>query len=215
MRRADPLPWIAMAMLVGVIAGCGTERGTAAAPTPAATAAVTPSPTPAAISAAVLGPFAFDAPATWTITRAGHPQHYRTVQGFVATPGASARETCGPEYIPGLGGCDEQIGVPDGGVVVAFTSRVQPPCLADARATVASDVAAGWRPMTIDGLPAAYDAVPVDPSGFTRTWEIAGPQPGDCSVYEVRAQFGAAAEERVPVVDAIVASLTIEVPSGS
>ena len=59
-----------------------------------------------------LGPFAFDAPRDWTITPTGNPSHYFEIFGFVAAPPATATETCGPDYIPGGGACDDTVTLP-------------------------------------------------------------------------------------------------------
>ena len=192
---------VAAAAAVAVALGaCGALAGTPA-----------PTPTPP-IAGGIVGPFAFSYPSSWTVVIAGAPQHYRTVFGFAVSPPATAAESCGPDFLSGLGGCDERVSVPAGTVVVTLSAWVQPTCAPNAQAIVAADVASGWTSLSVDGLAAAFDDTAAAASGFTRTWEIAGPAKGDCNVYEVKAQFGASAADLGPAVDALVASMQFRLP---
>jgi hypothetical protein len=196
MRAVAPaLAAVAVALAAG---GCG-----------ALSATPTPTPVPEIIGGQV-GPFSFSYPSAWSFEIAGAPQHYRTVFGFVVAPPATARETCGPDAASA--GCDEQVTVPSGSVAITMAAWAQPDCVQTAQEIVAADVAQGWMSVTVGGRPAAYDQAAADPAGFTRTWEIAGPAKGDCSVYELKAQFGASAAGLAPKVDALVASINIRIP---
>ncbi len=191
---------LAAALVLLTANACGILSGTP-----------TPSPT-SPIAGGIVGPFSFSYPSSWTVGIAGAPQHYRTVFGFVTSPPAAARESCGPDYIAGLGGCAELVQAPEGTVALTMAGWTQPPCTQNAQAVVSADVASGWEAQTIGGLPAAYDKKAADPAGFTRTWEIAGPAKGDCTVYEVKAQFGPSATALAAEVDMLVASIHIRIP---
>ena len=153
----------AVAAMVAVSA-CGGTAGTPA-PTP-----TSPSP----IAGGIVGPFAFSYLSSWFVVAAGAPQHYRTVFGFVVSPPATAAESCGPDVLAGMGGCDEQVDVPAGAVAVTLSAWVQPPCKPNAQAIVAADVASGWTSRTVAGLAAALDDTAAAAAGFTCSWEIAG-----------------------------------------
>ncbi len=191
---------LAAALVLLTAGGCGILSAT---PTPAPT-----SP----IAGGTVGPMIFSYPSSWTTSTAGAPQKDRTVFGFVASPPATATQSCGPDYVAGGGGCAELVSVPEGTVVLTMSGWTESACSQTAQAIVSADVASGWASQTIGGRQAAYDQAAVDPSGFTRTWEIVGPQKGDCTVYEVKAQFGPSAAGLAGDVDALVASLRIMIP---
>ncbi len=195
---------LALGLAAGVVllatGGCGTLSAT-------------PSPTPTSpIAGGVVGPFYFSHPSSWTTSTAGAPQRDRTVLGFVVSPPATAVQSCGPDYVVGGGGCAELVSVPDGTVVLTMSGWTQSSCSMTAQAVVSAEVASGWTSQTIGGLPAAYDHGAAAPGGFTRTWEIAGPTKGDCTVYEVKAQFGPSATALAADVDALVASIQVRIP---
>jgi hypothetical protein len=191
---------LAAAFALLAVGGCGILSAT---PTPAPT-----SP----IAGGVVGPMSFTYPSSWSTSTAGAPQKDRTVFGFVTSPPATATQSCGADYVAGGGGCAELVSVPEGTVVLTMSGWTQSACSQDAQAIVSSDVASGWTSQTIGGLAAAYDHAAADLGGFTRTWEIAGPQKGDCTVYEVKAQFGPSATGLASEVDTLMASLRIMTP---
>ncbi len=195
---------LALGLAAGVVlltvSGCGILSGT---PTPAPT-----SP----IAGGIVGPMTFSYPSSWATSAAGAPQKDRTIFGFVVSPPATATQSCGPDYVAGGGGCAALVSVPAGTVVLTMSGWTESSCSQTAAQVVSADVASGWTSQTIGGLPAAYDHAASDAAGFTRTWEIAGPAKGDCTVYEVKAQFGPSAAALATDVDTLVASIQIRIP---
>ena len=191
-----------LAVLAVALAAAGC-----AAPTP------TPGPTPTPLSQVVLGPFAFSAPTSWTVVATGNPAHYETLYGFVAAPPATATETCGPNYIPGLGACDDTLTVPSGSVVVSFRQFVNGACHPTAAGQLAQDEAAGWTPTQVSGLTSAVDRPVLGESGATWTWHLAGPGADGCELDEVKARFGDKSTALGAAVDALAASLEVSAPA--
>lgn len=163
---------------------------------------------------AQVGPLSFDYPAFWTLTPVGHPKHYETVLAFLASD-AIARESCGPDYVPGMGGgCADTYEIAPGGVVIRL-SQLDPPAPAGKGVAylVAQDVAAGWQARTVAGQPAAYDPAYTDastpPGGKTVAWFVAGLDAGNTVGYAIVATVNGADPAAWRAVDAIVASLSI------
>jgi hypothetical protein len=178
--------------LASVLAACGS-----------------PAPSAPTVRHSTLGPFAFDAPSGWQLIPTGNPSHYQTIFGFLAAPPATASETCGPDYIPGLGGCDDSIAVPAGSVVVSFRGFVNGACYPNATSQLADDRAAGWTDAKVAGLVGAANRPALADAADTWTWQYAKPGADTCFLYEVRARFGPKSAGVAPLVDAMVGSLVI------
>ncbi len=117
----------------------------------------------------------FTYPGDWTLTVVDRPLHYETVLAFLTSPGASARESCGPDYIPGLGGgCTDTYSVPPGSAVLRLSEWAGPPAI---KGPIVDLLDAGWQPVTIAGRPAAYSGDEVgSTTGTDRVeWRIAAP----------------------------------------
>jgi hypothetical protein len=184
---------ITWAVLVIGISGC-------AGPAPSGSAS---------LAHGVLGSFAFDYPAGWTLTPTGNPAHYGTIFGFLAAPPATASETCGPDYLPGLGPCDDTLSTPPGSVVIAFREFENGACHPDAEQMVADARASGWTPLTVSGLTSSANRPPLGAAAATWTWDMAETGQAYCVIAEVRASFGPASSSLGPAVDGIVASLQL------
>jgi hypothetical protein len=156
-----------------------------------------------------LGPFAFDAPGTWTRIPTGNPAHYETIFGFLAAPPATVSETCGPNYTPGGGSCNDTLATPDGSVLVSFRWFVNGACYPDAAGQLAVDLAAGWSATTVSGLAAAVDHPVLGDGATAWTWQLGAPGTGACDLYEVKASFGPKSASLGPAVDALVGSLKV------
>jgi hypothetical protein len=161
-----------------------------------------------------VGPLSFDYPAAWALTPVGHPKHYETVLAFLTSPAASARESCGPDYVPGMGaGCTDTYVLPPGGVVIRLSQYDGPAPGKGAAGLVAMDVAAGWQARTVAGDPAAYDPAYADAStpseGTTVAWFVAGPGAGNTVGYAIVATVNGSDPGAHAAVDAILASLRI------
>jgi hypothetical protein len=177
------------------------------------------SPSPASSSAAltrgVVGPLSFTYPTGWTITPVDHLKHYETVLAFLTSSTASASESCGPDYMPGMGsGCTDSYALPAGGVVIRFSTLDLPtPYNEGAVRLIAMDVAGGLAARTVAGQPAAFDPSYTDgeapTTGSTEAWFIAGPGKGNATQYVVVATVNAGDAAAEAAVQAIVDSLEI------
>jgi hypothetical protein len=163
-----------------------------------------------------LGALSFDYPAGWSLTTVGHLKHYETVLGFLASPVASAQESCGPEYVPGAGGgCSDSYSLPPGAIVIRLSRWDGPPSPngKGAAGLVAADIAAGWQAQTVAGEPAAYDPTYSDGSapttGTTVAWFLAASGAQDWVDYSVVATMNGADPAARATVDAVVASLRV------
>ena len=97
--------------------------------------------------------------------------------GFLASSGAAADETCGPGYVPGLGGdCSQDITLPTDSVVVRISLWDGPP--SGPAGAIAALRAEGWSATTIGGQPAAFTRQALEGiSGSDRSlvWAVAVP----------------------------------------
>jgi hypothetical protein len=98
---------------------------------------------------------AFDYPAAWQSISVGRVLHYETVIAFLTSSGATASETCGSAYIPGLGGdCSQEVTLPANSVVVKISLWGGPP--SGPAGAIAALRAQGWSSTTVGGEPAAF-----------------------------------------------------------
>jgi hypothetical protein len=153
----------------------------------------------------------FDYPADWTLTPVGHWKHYETVLAFLTSPHATATESCGPDYEPGLGaGCEDTYSLPTGSAVVRL-SRWGEPQLRNGPIT--SPLPAGWQPLTIAGQPAAYTGDYSDfstpSSGQTVAWLIAAPGSEPWVFYAVVATINGPQTSTMTQIEAMLAKLRI------
>jgi hypothetical protein len=131
-------------------------------------------------SHAALGGVSFDYPVGWHLTVVDHLLHYETVLGFLTTDAANASESCGPGYVPGMGGdCTDRYQLSANSAIVRVSLWDGPPELGGFLTRFQ-----GWQMLTLAGQPAAYSGSP--PPGFaipdadeTLVWAIAAPGTDD------------------------------------
>jgi hypothetical protein len=70
-----------------------------------------------------------DYPASWTVTTEDHPAHYDSVLAFIGS--GTASQSCGSDYIPGLGACDDVYEVGPDQVVLRVALINGPPPVVD------------------------------------------------------------------------------------
>ena len=141
-------------------------------------------------SVAALGKVSFDYPAGWHLTVVDHPLHYETVLAFLTTDAAEASESCGPGYIPGMGGdCTDRYHLAANSAIVRVSAWDGPPEPGGFLTGFP-----GWQRLTLAGQPAAYSGSP--PPGYairdadeTLVWVIAGPGPDDLVGYAFTANI--------------------------
>ena len=154
-----------------------------------------------------LGGLSFDHPGDWTVTAADVPLHYETVLGFLTSPGASARESCGPDYVPGGGGdCAETSTVPTGSAVLRLSRWDGPPVI---KGPIADLVDAGWQSMTIAGQPAAYMDHSGRMAGQSVEWRIAAGGADSLASYGIVATISGPPAGLRAQIDAMLATLRI------
>ena len=154
-----------------------------------------------------LGGLSFDHPGDWTVTAADVPLHYETVLGFLTSPGASARESCGPDYVPGGGGdCAETSTVPTGSAVLRLSRWDGPPVI---KGPIADLVDAGWQSMTIAGQPAAYMDHSGRMAGHNVEWRIAAGGADSLASYGIVATINGPPAGLRAQIDAMLGTLKI------
>ncbi|MFN8630451.1 MAG: hypothetical protein U0838_09075 [Chloroflexota bacterium] len=185
--------------IAGLVAACGGSPKT--------------EPSPAARADA--GPLSFAVPAGWTLTPVGHQKHYSTVLAFLTSPGASASESCGPAYVPGMGsGCADTYTTPAAFAVIRLEEWQLPARAPDgAVAEITAEIADGAQATTVAGQPAAYHAAYADvdapTGGATVAWWVAGPADHDGRAFAIVATTGGQDPGTMASVQAIVDSLQI------
>lgn len=168
-----------------------------------------------AIEHGVAGPLSFTLPAGWSVTNVGHPKHYETVLAFVASPAASASESCGPDYVPGMGsGCVDAYSLPAGSVVIRLSEWQLPPRGPNGAADeIAADVAGGAKITTVANQSAAFFDPYADgdtpKDGTTIAWFVAGPGKGSLRTYALVVTMTSDDAATRETVQAIVDSLRI------
>jgi hypothetical protein len=131
-------------------------------------------------SRAALGSVSFEYPAGRHLSVVDHPLHYETVLAFLTTEAGQANESCGPGYVPGMGGdCTDRYDLAANSAIVRVSRWDGPPEPGGFLARFP-----GWQLLTLAGQPAAYSDSP--PPGFaipdadeTLVWVIAAPGPDD------------------------------------
>jgi hypothetical protein len=119
----------------------------------------------------------FDYPSTWTLNPINEHQHYAATLAFLSSETASAQASCGPDYLPGLGGeCQHMYDLPDGSLIVTVSQFSLP---GHGIQTVAADLGAGGQSADVAGMPGVYldpyTASDVPSAGHTFAWEFAAP----------------------------------------
>ena len=128
-------------------------------------------------TADLLDRVSFEYPGDWHLNEIDEFMHYGATLAFVTSPSAEATASCGPDYVPGAGGtCPNSYELPAGSMVVRIDSFSLPGRGVQA---ITNDLANGWQPATVGGMPAAYrdgyfdDSIPT--AGHTRAWAVASP----------------------------------------
>ena len=161
----------------------------------------------------------FDYPAAWQSISVGRVLHYETVVAFLTSGAATASETCGSAYIPGLGGdCSQDITLPANSVVVRISLWGGPP--SGPAGAIAALRAQGWSSTTVGAEPAAFTPQALEGipgSDRSLVWAVGVPGPdNNQKAYWITAGIrGPDVASIEAQVEAMIATIHVAVPSAS